>query len=387
MNAKTDIYVLIAAAGSGQRFGTELPKQYQDLGSKSILRHSIEKFLPIIEPEHIRVIIDANHIHHYERSIKGLKIGEPIIGSNERKSSVYNGLKALHELKNEDIILIHDAARPLVKPYYIEQLLNALQYSNAATLACSISDTIINSEDNSYPDRNILKTIQTPQAFRYGPIFAAHKKFKNKNDFTDDTSLFAAMGEKIHFVNACKTNFKITTKDDLMMAELLLNKTRVIRTGMGFDVHAFDESDSRNMRLGGIDIPYTRKLKGHSDADVALHTITDALLGAIAAGDIGDHFPPSDDTFKNMDSAVFLKKAAEIIEERGGEIINIDLTIICEEPKIGPHKNIMQERIAQILDIAPSKISIKATTTERLGFTGRQEGIAAQAIANVEIDR
>lgn len=384
-----EAYLLIAAAGSGSRFGSDMPKQYCFLRGKTVLRHTIERFLDIIPPGRIRVIIDPDHAEWYQESVRGLEIADPAYGSNSRKESVYNGLKSFSNLRNQDIILIHDAARPFVDTADLKALLEAMRSSHAATLAHPITDTLIRTDTNDYPDRAILRAIQTPQAFRYETILRAHNHFVGQDHFTDDSSLVSATGETVEFVTGSKNNFKITTQDDFKMAEQIMAYNTVVRTGIGFDVHAFDENsaNTQNIRLGGIDIPFPRKLKGHSDADVALHTITDALLGAVAAGDIGDHFPPSDKAYKNMDSGIFLKKAGDIIQERGGEIINIDLVIICEEPKIGPHKDAIQKRVAEILDIAPDKISIKATTTEQLGFTGRKEGIAAQAVANVEVPR
>jgi len=376
--------LLIAAAGSGARIGGDVPKQYMEIGGKAILRHTLDKFLEMDGLKEVRVIINPEHEGLYRKSVHGLNIGYFISGAKTRKDSIYNGLKALSNKKHKDIVLIHDAARPFFDAQDVRMLLETLQAYKAASLSCSNPNTLFDSSANGYVDRSNMRSILTPQGFHYGTIMAAHEKYLGSDDFTDDTALVKAMGEHVEFINSYAHNFKITTTDDLAMAEALLNNKRTTtRTGLGFDVHAFALEPSQNIRLGGIDIPHSKSLKGHSDADVVLHTITDALLGAVAAGDIGDHFPPSNNDFKNMDSAVFLKKAAEIVANKGGEIINIDVTIMCEAPKIGPHKERMQQRIAEILDVAVDKISIKATTTEKLGFTGRGEGIAAQAVVNV----
>ncbi|MBI4031588.1 MAG: 2-C-methyl-D-erythritol 2,4-cyclodiphosphate synthase, partial [Proteobacteria bacterium] len=252
----------------------------------------------------------------------------------------------------------------------------AVHQASAATLALPISDTLKRGL-GEYVSRDGLHALQTPQGFHYGLIKRAHEE--SKNDCADDTGLVAALGHEITLVPGSRENFKITTMDDLKMAEKLLPRTT--RTGLGFDVHAF--IDGNKVRLCGVDIPHNKSLAGHSDADAALHAITDALLGAIAAGDIGQHFPPSNPQWKRADSSLFLKKAVEMVRARGGEIVNIDVTIICEAPKIGPYRAEMQTRVAEICGIFPDRIGIKATTTEGLGFTGRGEGIAAQAVVNV----
>lgn len=377
-------HVLIAAGGTGQRFSDQLPKQYWKINGKTILRHTIEKFLQIDGLASLKVIIHPDHKSLYDDAVKGLNLSEPCYGGNDRKDSIYNGLKSLSDISDKDIILLHDAARPFFEPSDVANMLHELQSNEAATLCSSIANTLYNISEESYPDRNDLKSIQTPQGFHYGCIVKAHETYKDQA-FTDDTSLVKALGKDIRYIDSSPLNFKITTQEDFKLAESLMNQNTVTRSGLGFDVHAFDESQENKIRLGGIDIPYSKKLKGHSDADVVLHTITDAILGAVAEGDIGDHFPPSNNNFKDMDSAIFLEKAHEITKNKGGTIINIDVTIMCEAPKIGPHKEIMRKRIADILQIDEAKINVKATTTEKLGFIGREEGIAAQAIANVSL--
>ncbi len=384
-NHNFDFYALIVAAGKGQRFGHDIPKQYHEIvPGLTVLRQTINQFITHPHCKGVKVVIHPDDYPFYESSIKGIDILDFSSGGEDRRSSVYNGLKDLSNLKSEDIILIHDAARPLVQKADIDELLKALAAHEAATLCHGLSDTILH-KDGSSIDRDQLLASQTPQAFRYKTIISAHKNNPDAQ-VTDDAGLVRQSGGHVEFIQGSRLNFKITTQDDLIMARAILNNTgSETRTGMGFDVHAFDDTQTDTIRLGGIDIPFDKKLKGHSDADVALHTITDALLGAIGAGDIGVHFPPSDATYKDMDSSTFLKKAAELIEKKQGNITNIDLTIICEAPKIGPYAPKMRQRIAEICNISADRINIKATTTERLGFTGRKEGIAAQAIATVTI--
>jgi 2-C-methyl-D-erythritol 4-phosphate cytidylyltransferase / 2-C-methyl-D-erythritol 2,4-cyclodiphosphate synthase len=383
-NPPIPFHLIIAAAGSGTRFDETLPKQFWPLHGKTILRRTVERFLGIKGLQSITLVINPAHDRYTEPSLKTLDFVHIIDGGETRKQSIYNALKSFSELKNKDIILIHDAARPFVETDEIEAILKSLQNSKAATLCTHVTDTLHDTKTHSYPNRDTLRAIQTPQGFHYGTILAAHEQAKDAENFTDDTSLVMAMGETVDFIDASPQNIKITTKADFLMAEQRLASQMITRTGLGFDVHAFDdERPASVVRLGGINIPHNRALKGHSDADVVLHTITDALLGAMALGDIGDHFPPSDHAYKDMDSMIFLKKAQELITERGAQVVNIDLTIMAEEPKIGAYKVQMQRHIETALGLHAGTISIKATTTEKLGFTGRKEGIAAQAIATI----
>lgn len=368
--------VIIVAAGQGKRLGADMPKQFIKIAGKTILEHTIDAFKNMEGLENMCVVTQNSH------ELKDVII---CTGGKERKDSVYNGLKKLSHLKNKDMVLIHDAARPFVKQQDIKNLLEAMQTNEAATLAKPITDTL-RYESQKNMSRDKLWAMQTPQAFHYGLIREAHEKADPNQEHTDDTSLVAALGYDVKFVESGSHNFKITTSQDLAMAQEIL-ETYETRSGMGFDVHAFDETPAQNIRLCGIDIPHNRKLKGHSDADVGLHTLTDAILGAIGAGDIGVHFPPSDNTFKNMDSAIFLEHAMTLLHDKGGELINADLTIICEEPKIGKHRDAILKRLSEILKTPQSRLNIKATTTERLGFTGRAEGIAAQATVSISLPR
>jgi 2-C-methyl-D-erythritol 4-phosphate cytidylyltransferase/2-C-methyl-D-erythritol 2,4-cyclodiphosphate synthase len=382
-------HVLIAAAGSGKRFGGELPKQYRQIGGKPLIRHTIDSFLRTPGIASLRVIIDPEHNDLYREAVSGLDLPEPITGGSERKDSIINGLKAFSNLSHKDIILIHDGARPLVRPADIHNIVHILQDHPAACLATPVADTLrrqaSNDEAADPVDRSGLWAMQTPQGFHYGVIRDAHDKAPKNKNYTDDTQMVSDLGIPVKLVQGSRTNIKVTTPEDLEIVAAFLERTES-RIGIGFDVHAFSK-ESGPVRLCGIDVPHANKLEGHSDADVALHAITDALLGSIGQGDIGRHFPPSDMKYKNMDSAIFLKRAVELVLTANGKIANIDLTIICESPKITPHAEKMIARVAEICGIDKSRVSVKATTTEKLGFTGRGEGIASQAIASVTLPR
>jgi 2-C-methyl-D-erythritol 4-phosphate cytidylyltransferase / 2-C-methyl-D-erythritol 2,4-cyclodiphosphate synthase len=377
-------HVLIPAAGSGTRAGLSVPKQYCIAGGKMILRHTLEKFLGFQGLKSLRAIIDPAHEALYTQAAHGLALPAPVYGGATRKQSVANGLAALAHENGDDIVLIHDAARPFITPDTIQSLLDVMEISNAATLAAPIVDTLVNTRYDIM-DRNLLHAVQTPQAFRLSLLRNAHEIFKDNESFTDDAGLVKAMGETITLVTGPRDNIKITTTEDMHMAEKMLNTPTQTRTGFGYDVHAFDSVPATSIRLGGIDIPHTQKLLGHSDADVVLHAITDALLGAIGEGDIGQLFPPSDIQWKGADSEIFVKEALRRVENLGGKIINADITLIAEHPKIGPHRANMINRLATMLGINQTQIGLKATTSEGLGFTGRGEGIVAQAIVTLTI--
>lgn len=382
------LYVVIVAAGSGARFGGGVPKQFLPLHGKAVLRHSVEKFVDIPGVKGIAVVTDAAWKEEAAKALSGLPVTSYPQGGKTRKESVFNGLNSFPDIKDDDIILIHDAARPCVSRHDILALIGAMADQDGATLCAAMPDTIRRSPDLRQQDdipRENLYAIQTPQAFRYAAIMTAHKNAPAGQDFTDDTALLIAGGHNVKLVPGSRANMKLTTPEDLPMIEALLRPAPLqTRTGTGFDVHALEENPERKLMLCGVEIPSPLALAGHSDADVGLHALTDALLGAIGAGDIGDHFPPSDDTYKDMDSAVFLQKAVQMMKAEGAALVNADITLICEAPKIGPHKVAMKARVAALLGIAEGRVNIKATTTERLGFTGRGEGIAAQAAVSVE---
>jgi len=373
---------LIVAAGSGSRTGLAFPKQYLSLDGHSVLHASISAFIDHPDIDHVQVIIDPADKDLYADSTQDLDLLPWVAGGNTRQASVRYGLDAIASL-NPDHVLIHDAARPFVSADVIDRCLEALRHHKAVLPALPVTDTLKMIDGDQITgtlDRSQTVAAQTPQCFNFKKIFEAHQKFKQEA-VTDDIALAELADIDIHWVLGSPENMKITTSDDV--DRLCSRPLSDIRTGQGFDVHAFDAA--RDMWLGGIQIPYHQGLKGHSDADVALHALTDALLGAIGAGDIGSHFPPDNAQWKGASSDRFLAHAAKLITDKGGKIANIDLTIICEAPKIGPYRTAMIDRIAAILDIDPNRVSVKGTTTEKLGFTGRGEGIAAQAIATVRL--
>jgi len=378
-------HVLVVAAGRGQRMGADTPKQFMPLAGSPLLRHTLEAVFRWPQVSSVSVVIHPDDAKLYHDTVQGLELYDPVHGGETRKDSVYNGLKSLSHLKDEDIVLIHDAARLFVTPGDITKMLVALQEHRAVSMASAVTDTLRRADGSAVP-RDDLFALQTPQAFRYGDIMRAHESAPQDQTFTDDTAIAAAAGIESFLLNTGRHNIKITTPEDLEMAQKLLQGKTSIRTGMGFDVHKFEDTPSpRKLILCGVHVPHNLALTGHSDADVALHAITDALLGAAGLGDIGRHFPPSDAAYKDMDSALFLEKAVVLLAGQGAKIRNIDVTLICEQPQITPHAPAMQERIAQICGIKANQVNIKATTTEGLGFTGRSEGIAAQAVATISM--
>jgi 2-C-methyl-D-erythritol 4-phosphate cytidylyltransferase/2-C-methyl-D-erythritol 2,4-cyclodiphosphate synthase len=381
-----DCTVVIVAAGKGTRFGGETPKQFVSIHGKALLRHTIERFVKLPCVKSIQVVIHPDYLNEYEIAVQGLsKILPVVYGGNTRQESVRNALNSL-TLDDNSLVLVHDAARPLFSEISLFNLLESLTKCQAATLALPVHETLRKGHDNKLGEivsRDGLYSIQTPQGFHFGILKAAHNKQKNI-EFTDDTSLVSSLDIAVEIVMGNRDNIKITTPEDIMFAERLMpHPSPITVTGIGFDVHAFGDV-STHIRIGGIDIPYTHKLKGHSDADVLLHAITDALYGTIADGDIGSHFPPSDDTYKGQDSSYFLIKALEAVQKNGGKLVHIDSVIMCEAPKIGPYREAIQHRLSALTGLKISRIGVKATTTEELGFTGRREGIAAQAIVSVQ---
>lgn len=373
MTSNKKIAALIVAAGSGERFGGNVPKQYLPLLGKTILQRSVEAFRGIATD--IVIVVNPDHT--------GTVDFKTVAGGSTRQQSVQNGLVALRAAQ-PDIVLIHDAARPLVSQRLITQLIEAAEKSGAAIPALPVTDTI--KRNGKTESREGLYTVQTPQTFRFDLIDSLHQKYSDKS-LTDDAALCEADGHPVIFVNGQPDNIKITHPADLIRAEqYLLSRTSDVRTGQGYDVHRLiPATGGRKLMICGIEVPHSHVLEGHSDADVGLHAITDAILATICAGDIGQHFSPSDARWKNADSAVFLKHAAELVAQQGGVITHVDVTLICEVPKIGPHREAMQQRIADILQLPVRRISIKATTTEGLGFTGRREGIAAQSIVTARL--
>jgi 2-C-methyl-D-erythritol 4-phosphate cytidylyltransferase / 2-C-methyl-D-erythritol 2,4-cyclodiphosphate synthase len=379
---------LIVAAGRGSRTGCPIPKQYLPLQNIPMLRHSVQTFTNHPYIDAVCVVYHPEDEAFYLNAVNNITVLSPAHGGQTRQESVYLGLKHLKKY-NPKHILIHDAARPLLPPSLINRLLEEIVPGTGVIPVLSIDDTI--RQKNKIIDRSAMVRVQTPQGFTYTEILTAHEQARSKNPFTDDASLYEALGHNITTVPGSPLNFKITTPDDLMLAQqylLSLSPTRFPenRTGMGYDVHAFGPAKSatnNHIMLCGIPVPHPASLMGHSDADVGLHALTDALLATIASGDIGEHFSDKDPTYKGMDSSHFVKHACDLIAHAHGTITHVDITIIGERPKISPHRLAMRQRIADILGINIERVSVKATTTEKLGFTGREEGIAAQAVASV----
>jgi len=381
----TTTYALIVAAGRGTRFGGALPKQYLPLGGKSVLRQAVAAFATHPEIAGVQVVIRDEDRGIFAEAVSGLAVMPPVPGGAERQDSVRLGLEALVSY-DPARVLIHDAARPFPDPALIDRVLDALDRAPAAIPALPLGDTLKRVADGAVRetvDRTQLWRAQTPQGFHFKAILAAHRAVAGQV-LTDDAAVAEAAGMAPIVVLGSEDNFKVTTAQDLAAAErLIAARTGDIRVGQGFDVHGFGPGGQ--IMVCGIAIPHEASLVGHSDADVGLHALTDALLGAIGAGDIGMHFPPADPRWRGAASDRFLAHAAALVREKGGDIAAVDVTIICERPKIGPHRARMIERVAAILEISPTRVSVKATTTERLGFTGRGEGIAAQAVATVRL--
>jgi 2-C-methyl-D-erythritol 4-phosphate cytidylyltransferase/2-C-methyl-D-erythritol 2,4-cyclodiphosphate synthase len=382
---------LIVAAGRGSRFGSPVPKQYASLGGKSVLRRTIEAFQASRSIDGIRVVIAAGDEAMFAQATMGCGLLPPVGGGASRQQSVLHGLEALAAAEAPDLVAIHDAARPFIRPDEIEACVAAAAASgiDGAVLGIPLADTLKKvGEDGTITEtlpRSRLWRAQTPQVFRFRPLLAAHRAaaslaLDDATALTDDAAVAERAGMKIVMVPGTERNAKITTADDLARASLAET-----RTAFGFDVHAFGPGDS--VTLGGIAVPHGFALSGHSDADVALHALTDAVLGTIGAGDIGQHFPPSDPQWRGASSDRFLRHAIELVTAQGGRLLHLDLTLVCEAPKIGPHREKMRESIARIAGLPVDRISVKATTTEGLGFTGRREGIAAQAVATIELPR
>lgn len=373
---------LIVAAGTGERFGGDIPKQYQDLAGAPILRRSVMAFLTHPKVTHVHVVINPKHRDLYDTALKGIELPEPIAGGDTRQDSVRLGLEAIKD-KNPDLVLIHDAARPLIDVETINNVCEALEKHPAAIAAKPLVDTLKRGENGVITgtlDRSQLWQAHTPQGFRFDIILDAHRKAKGQA-LTDDAAVAELAGLNVALIHSNPDNMKLTNPDDLDRARRLLGMGALpdVRTGFGFDVHRLIPGDK--ITMCGHTFAHDQTLEGHSDADVGLHALTDAILGTFGAGDIGMHFPPSDPKWKGADSTRFLQHAVDLLQQRGGAISHVDITIMCERPKIGPQREAMQRRLAGLLNLPLDRVSVKATTTERLGFTGRGEGIAAQAVA------
>lgn len=379
--------VLVVAAGRGRRFGGDLPKQYHDLAGRMVLRHTLAAFACNPEIDAVRAVIHPDDRQLYDMAAAGLNLLEPVPGGASRQDSVRLGLESLKDL-GATKVLIHDGARPFIDAGTIGRVIAALDHHPGALPAVPVADTLKRGRDGFVADtvdRSALFRAQTPQGFRYADILAAHQAVIG-NELTDDAAVAEKAGLAVELVAGTEDNVKITTSADLERARRLFDGPGEVRSASGYDVHRFDPA-KKAVWLCGVEVPHDSGLEGHSDADVALHALTDAVLGAIAAGDIGRHFPPTDPKWKGAASDQFLAHAGSLVGAKGGRIVNVDVTIICERPKVGPHRAAMSARVAEILGISQDRVSVKATTTEGLGFTGRREGIAAQAMASVWLPR
>jgi 2-C-methyl-D-erythritol 4-phosphate cytidylyltransferase / 2-C-methyl-D-erythritol 2,4-cyclodiphosphate synthase len=378
---------LIVAGGRGSRFGGPLPKQYAILAGQPVLRRTLDVFGATPGIDRIQVVVASGDEDLYRAAVEGMDLPPPVAGGASRQQSVLNGLESL-AAHAPDLVAVHDAARPFVRVSDIIGCLEALRPGiDGAVLGVPLADTLKKVDDagllaGTVPRAGLWRA-QTPQIFRFAKLLAAHRAAAalakhEATALTDDAAVAEHAGLHVVMVEGHDDNRKITTAGDMV-------STMETRTAFGFDVHGF--ADGSQVMLGGIAIPHGQALAGHSDADVALHALTDALLGTIGAGDIGKHFPPSDPQWRGVSSDRFLRHAIDLVDAAGGRIVHLDLTLVCEAPRIGPHREAMVTSIARIAGIERDRVSVKATTTEGLGFTGRREGIAAQAVATVEVPR
>lgn len=378
------VTALIVAAGRGVRAGGDLPKQYRSVGGAPLLRHAVVRLLAQPAITTVCVVVNPDDRLHYDRAVAGLAVGAPIAGGATRQASALAGLEALAD-NPPAIVMIHDAARAFVPDSVIAGLLAAFDdpATDGAVPALAVTDSLRRGSRtyDAMVDRDGLWRVQTPQAFRYPALLAAHRAAPG--GATDELAIAMAAGLCVVVTPGDEDAFKVTEASDFAKAEAMIASPTSPRAASGFDVHRFGPGD--HVWLCGVRIPHSHGLIGHSDADAGLHALTDALLGTIAAGDIGDHFPPSDPQWRGAASDRFLAHAAGLVRAAGGVIDHVDVTLVCERPKIGPHREAMRDRIADILGLAVARVSVKATTTEMLGFTGRSEGLAAQALASVRL--
>ena len=373
---------IILSGGEGKRFDKKKPKQFFKIQNKTIIELTIEKIINSGYFKNIILVSNRKYIDE-TRAIINHRLVKIIKGGDTRQESVLNGLNECLKLNPKNVI-IHDIVRPLFSIKLIEKILENLRKKDCVIPAINAKDSIRIYNKNKYEDisRKNLQLIQTPQGFNFKKIFKAHKKYKNY-ELSDDSIVFHKDGNNISLIKGEVENFKITDKDDIKLAKILMSKDKnpEIRVGNGFDVHAF--KNGKYLTLLGIKIPFNKSLKGHSDADVGFHTIVDAILGALSYGDIGEHFPPSEKKWKNKNSVFFMNFARDLLERQKFKINNLDVTLICEKPKIVDFKKKMVSNVAKVLKVSKQNVNVKATTTEKLGFTGREEGIACQASVTI----
>ncbi|HEV7877034.1 bifunctional 2-C-methyl-D-erythritol 4-phosphate cytidylyltransferase/2-C-methyl-D-erythritol 2,4-cyclodiphosphate synthase [Bradyrhizobium sp.] len=380
---------IIVAAGRGLRAGSGGPKQYRSIGGRTVISRAMEPFCRHPQIFAVQPVLNPDDAAMFNEAVSDMRYQPPASGGATRQASVRAGLEALAG-QSPDIVLIHDAARPFVTAAVISRAIDAAGLTGAAVPAIPVTDTIKLIGDSGHveatPDRARLRIAQTPQSFRYDVILGAHRRAarEGRDDFTDDAALAEWAGLTVATFEGDPANMKLTTPEDFVREEARLGAMLGdIRTGSGYDVHAFGDGD--HLMICGVRVPHTRGFLAHSDGDVGLHALVDAILGALADGDIGSHFPPSDPQWKGAASDRFLKYAVDRVAARGGRIAHLDVTLICERPKIGPFRDAMRARIAEITGLNLSRVGVKATTSERLGFTGREEGVAAMASATIRL--
>ncbi len=393
----SDVAIIVVAAGRGVRAGEGLPKQYRSVGGVNLLTLTLGNLARAAPGATLHAVIHPDDRELHDAAVAALpseirkSVVAPALGGATRQASAKAGLDHVATSDGRHIIvLIHDAARPFVEKSLISRAVSAARKYGAAVPGTMVSDTIkqVDAEDLvvATPPRANLRAVQTPQAFNFHLIHEAHARAAaaGVSDLTDDAAVAEWAGAKVHVFEGDPGNMKVTTPEDFARAEArLIADCPDMRVGQGYDVHAFCPGD--HIWLGGLRIPHDRGLEGHSDADVLMHAITDAILGALADGDIGSHFPPSDARWKGAASDIFLRHAAGLVRARGGLIAHVDGTVICEAPKVGPHRDAIRARLADILSIDIGRVAVKATTSEKLGFTGRREGIAAMATATIRL--
>jgi 2-C-methyl-D-erythritol 4-phosphate cytidylyltransferase/2-C-methyl-D-erythritol 2,4-cyclodiphosphate synthase len=383
------VAAVVVAAGRGTRTGLDYPKQYKVMGGSPMVRESLRVFTTHPQVDVVLPVIHPDDGARFAAAAEGLALATPVLGAATRQGSVRAGLEALAK-EAPEIVLVHDAARPFTSAALVSRAIEAASAHGAAIPGMPVTDTVklVDAQGTitATLDRAAMRTVQTPQAFRYATLIDAHRRAAaaGRDDFTDDGALVEWAGLRVSVFEGEAGNIKMTTADDFARAERDAQALSDIRTGIGYDIHSFDTAGD-GVWLGGIKIPHSRKLSGHSDADVALHALVDAILGALADGDIGVHFPPSDEKWRGASSDRFLAFAVERVKQRGGMVAHLDVAIVCEAPKVNPRRDEMRKRIAEIAGISIDRVGVKATTNEKLGSLGREEGIAAYATATIRL--
>ena len=383
------VAAVVVAAGRGLRAGGDLPKQYRQVLGEPAIRSSLIALAGHASISLVQPVIHPDDAALFRAASGGLALLPAVPGGASRQASVRAGLEAVQS-HHPELVLVHDAARPFASHALITRAIAAGRASGAAVPVIPVADTVKTVDAAGYVtgtiDRTPMRMVQTPQAFAFAALLDAHRRANaaGRDDFTDDAALAEWAGLRVSTFEGEAENVKLTTDDDFARAEAMkLSALSDVRTGFGFDVHRFGDGD--HVMLGGVRVPHTRGLSGHSDADVVLHALVDALLGALAEGDIGVHFPPTNAQWRGASSDRFLAFAAERVRARGGRIAHLDVTIVCEAPRISPHRDAMRARIAEIAGIATERVGVKATTSEKMGFTGRGEGLAAFANATLRL--